>query len=264
MKIKAHVAVLAVCLLTLGAEALRPPAVPLVSVSPHFSLWSRADRLYDVDTTHWAGAVQPLSVFLDADGITYRLCGRGDGRGVEMPVLPQESCRVGATTTSYRFADGKGLSAEIDFTTPRLTDDLDVFSRPVTYMTVRVAGAKEATVRATIAGALGRRMDRRSAADFSFLLSVPAILGALILELYKLVKTPAAVAGGSVFEFGATLILGMLAAAISGYFAVRFMIRLVTKKGLFGFAVYTAVLGVAVLILQLTKTLGFGFTPFGG
>ncbi|MBQ4422752.1 MAG: undecaprenyl-diphosphate phosphatase [Clostridia bacterium] len=117
---------------------------------------------------------------------------------------------------------------------------------------------------ATIAGALGRRMDRRSAADFSFLLSVPAILGALILELYKLVKTPAAVAGGSVFEFGATLILGMLAAAISGYFAVRFMIRLVTKKGLFGFAVYTAVLGVAVLILQLTKTLGFGFTPFGG
>ncbi|MBQ6337968.1 MAG: DUF4965 domain-containing protein [Kiritimatiellae bacterium] len=160
MKIKAHVAVLAVCLLALGAEALRPPAVPLVSVSPHFSLWSRADRLYDVDTTHWAGAVQPLSVFLDADGVTYRLCGRGDGRGVEMPVLPQESCRVGATTTSYRFADGKGLSAEIDFTTPRLTDDLDVFSRPVTYMTVRVAGAKEATVRATIAGAFATNDDR--------------------------------------------------------------------------------------------------------
>ena len=53
--------------------AFRPPAVPLVSVEPHFSLWSRADRLYDVDTTHWAGAVQPLTVLLEADGVTYRL-----------------------------------------------------------------------------------------------------------------------------------------------------------------------------------------------
>ena len=149
------------CLLTLGAQAsLRPPAVPLVSVSPHFSVWSRADRLYDVDTTHWAGAIQPISIFLDADGVTYRLCGRGGGRDVEIPVLPQTSCRVGATVTCYRFADGKGLSAEVDFTTPRLTDDLDVFSRPVTYATVRVAGAKRATVRMSIAGALATNDDR--------------------------------------------------------------------------------------------------------
>jgi len=114
----------------------------------------------------------------------------------------------------------------------------------------------------TIAGALGMRIDRKSAADFSFLLSVPAILGALVLEIYKAVKNPAAVEID--FSFGAVMILGMLAAAISGYFAVRYMIRLVTKKGLFGFAIYTAALGVLVLILQITKTLGFGFTPFGG
>ena len=81
--------------------AFRPPAVPLVSVEPHFSLWSRADRLYDVDTTHWAGAVQPLTVLLEADGVTYRLCGRGDGRGVEMPVLPQPR-RSPRTTTRRR------------------------------------------------------------------------------------------------------------------------------------------------------------------
>ena len=145
------------CLLSLGAEAFRPPAVPLVSVSPHFSLWS---RLSDADTTHWAGAAQPLSIFLDADGVTYRLCGRGDGRGVEVPVLPQRSCRVGATVTTYRFADGKGLSAEVAFTTPRLTDDLDVFSRPVTYVTVHVTGAKQATVRASITGAFATNDDK--------------------------------------------------------------------------------------------------------
>ena len=115
---------------------------------------------------------------------------------------------------------------------------------------------------ATIAGALGMRLDRKSAADFSFLLSIPAILGGLVLELYKFVKEPAAL--DLTFSFGAALILAMLVAAISGYFAVRFMIRLITKKGLLGFAIYTAVLGVIVLVLQFTRTLGFGFTPFGG
>ena len=115
---------------------------------------------------------------------------------------------------------------------------------------------------AKIAGALGMRLDRKSAADFSFLLSIPAILGGLVLELYKLVKEPAAL--DLTFSFGAALILAMLVAAISGYFAVRFMIRLITKKGLFVFAIYTAVLGVIVLVLQFTRTLGFGFTPFGG
>ncbi|MBQ5992115.1 MAG: undecaprenyl-diphosphate phosphatase [Clostridia bacterium] len=114
---------------------------------------------------------------------------------------------------------------------------------------------------ATIAGALGMRLDRRSAADFSFLMSIPAILGGLVLELYKFVKEPAF---DLTFSFGAAMILAMLVAAISGFFAVRFMIRLITKKGLLGFAVYTAILGVVVLILQFTKTWGFGFTPFGG
>ncbi len=114
----------------------------------------------------------------------------------------------------------------------------------------------------TIAGALGMRLDRKSAADFSFLMSIPAILGGLVLELYKMIKEPAAFQVD--FTFGAALILSMLVAAISGYFAVRFMIRLITKKGLFGFAIYTGALGLVVLILQFTKTLGFGFTPFGG
>ena len=140
--------------------AFRPPAVPLVSVEPHFSVWSPSDRLYDADTIHWAGAKQPLSILLEADGTTYRLCGRGRGKLLELPVLPQTSCRVGATMTSYSFSDGKGLSAEIDFTTPRMTDDLEVFSRPVTYVTVRVKGAEKATVKASITAAWATNDDK--------------------------------------------------------------------------------------------------------
>lgn len=147
-----------VMILSVGA-ALRPPAVPLVSVEPHFSVWSGADCLYDRDTVHWTGRPQPLSILLDADGATYRLCGCA-GRGKELPVLPQTDCRVGATVTSYRFADGKGLAAEVDFTTPRLTDDLDVFSRPVTYLTVRVTGAEKSSVRVSVTEAWVRNDDR--------------------------------------------------------------------------------------------------------
>ena len=162
MKIMHRTVLLAAVALSAAVSqaAMRPPTVPLVSVEPHFSVWSAADRLYDKDTTHWSGVAQPLTILLDADDVTYRICGRGKDKTLELPVLPQTGCRVGATVTSYRFADGNGLSAEVDFTTPRLTDDLDVFSRPVTYVTVRVKGAKAASVRASITGAWATNDDR--------------------------------------------------------------------------------------------------------
>lgn len=143
-----------------GQAAIRPPAVPLVSVEPHFSVWSAADRLYEADTSHWSGARQPLEILLHADGRTYRLCGRGKRRTLELPVLPQTDCRVGATETVYRFSDGRGLSAEVDFMTPRMTDDLDVFSRPVAYVTILVSGAKEWSVSASITGAWATNDDK--------------------------------------------------------------------------------------------------------
>ena len=144
-------------------KAFRPPAVPLVSVEPFFSLWSAADRLYDVDTSFWAGGRQQLAIVLDADGASYRLCGRDDTNGLStfaLPVLPQRALEVGATTTRYRFGDGK-ITAELEFMTPRLTDDLDVFSRPVTYVTCRVTGAKQAAIRVAVEDmiAANRRVD---------------------------------------------------------------------------------------------------------
>ena len=116
----------------------------------------------------------------------------------------------------------------------------------------------------TIAGALGCGLDRKSAADFSFLMSIPAILGGMVLEIYKVVKDPQALSGVMNLQYWIALLVAMLVAAISGYFAVRFMIRLITKKGLLGFAIYTGALGVAVLLCQIFGWLGFGFTPFGG
>jgi len=98
---------------------------------------------------------------------------------------------------------------------------------------------------ATISGAVFSGLDRRAAADFSFLMSIPAILGGAVLEGRD------ALAAGMTGVPLLPLLVGMAAAGVTGYFAIRFMIRLITQKKLIGFAIYTAVLGVAATVLQL-------------
>jgi undecaprenyl-diphosphatase len=107
---------------------------------------------------------------------------------------------------------------------------------------------------ATLSGALSRRLDRDFAARFSFLLSIPAILGAVVFQLKDLMKGEAAEAAG-VTETGGigavAMIAGTLSAAIVGFFAVRLMLKIVREKSLWGFAIYTGVLGLLVLIIGI-------------
>ncbi len=139
-----------------SAPSFRPPAVPLVSVDPHFSVWSAADRLTDRETTHWAGARQPLSIILTADGRKYRLCGR---RPMDVSPLPQTAVRVSANETRYTFGNGT-LSVELSFLTARLPEDLEVFSRPVTYVTATVSGAQDFSLEMNLPPELARDDDR--------------------------------------------------------------------------------------------------------
>ncbi|MCL2044355.1 MAG: undecaprenyl-diphosphate phosphatase [Treponema sp.] len=108
---------------------------------------------------------------------------------------------------------------------------------------------------ATLSGALSRRLDRDFAARFSFLLSIPAILGAVVFQLKDLVKGSAAVEEAAAVTAGgigvAAIIAGTLSAAIVGFFAVRLMLKIVREKSLWGFAIYTGVLGTLVLVDQV-------------
>ena len=139
-----------------GGAAFRPPAVPLVSCDPFFSVWSAADTLTEKETTHWAGAKQPISITLTADGKTWRLCGL---EPQTIPALPQTGVKVMPLQTRYTFA-GSGLRVSLVFSTAKLTDDLDVFSRPVTYVTAYVEGAKKWNLNATISPALATNNDK--------------------------------------------------------------------------------------------------------
>ena len=103
---------------------------------------------------------------------------------------------------------------------------------------------------ATITGALSCGLNRELSARFSFLLSIPAILGALVLHLNEMAaKGMTEEAVNSSIPLAA-MIAGTVTAAIVGFFAVKFMLKIIREKSLFGFAIYTAALGTLVLIDQ--------------
>lgn len=102
---------------------------------------------------------------------------------------------------------------------------------------------------ATISGALSRKLDRGFAAHFSFLLSIPAILGAVVFQSKDLIKGTEVAIGGSIEA--TAVIAGTLTAAVVGFFAIKFMLKIVKEKSLFGFAIYTAILGLLVIVNQL-------------
>lgn len=101
----------------------------------------------------------------------------------------------------------------------------------------------------TISGALFSGLNRKTAADFSFLMSIPAIIGGAVFEI------PDAIATGMSGLHWTTLVAGMLVAGMTGYFAIKLMIAAIKKKKLWGFAVYTAVLGSLVLVDQFVTHL---------
>jgi len=108
----------------------RPPAVPLVAHDPYFSIWSMADRLTDEATRHWTGTVQSLTAMVRIDGRTYRIMGRDPQ---QVPAMPQTRLQVLPTRTIYEF-EVEGLHLIFTFLTPALPHDLDILSRPLTYL----------------------------------------------------------------------------------------------------------------------------------
>ncbi len=97
----------------------------------------------------------------------------------------------------------------------------------------------------TIAGGLFCGLNREKVARFAFIMSIPAILGGLVFGL-------ADVAEHGMGDVSVPVIIaGVITSALCGFIAIRFMLRLISKHKLYGFAIYTAALGVFILIQTL-------------
>ncbi|MFC1878625.1 undecaprenyl-diphosphatase UppP [Chloroflexota bacterium] len=99
---------------------------------------------------------------------------------------------------------------------------------------------------ATITGGMTRGLQRPAAARFSFLMSVPIMLAAGLLAGLDLAVTP------HLAQLLPTFIPGFLAAAVVGYLSIRWLLAYLTRRPLYGFAVYCAGLGLLTLVLSLS------------
>ena len=101
----------------------------------------------------------------------------------------------------------------------------------------------------TIATGLMLGNKKEMLAQFSFLMVIPPILGEALLDVLKAMKGEAVMGSIEVFP----LCVGFLAAFLSGCFACKLMISVVKKGKLVYFGIYCAIVGLAVMIYQLSR-----------
>lgn len=100
----------------------------------------------------------------------------------------------------------------------------------------------------TITAALFLGLERRSAARFSFLLSIPAILGAATLELAQLLGTNSPARW-------AQLALGVAVAGASAYACIHFFLKLVERTGMMPYVLYRLLLGATLIIVAASPAI---------
>ncbi len=93
----------------------------------------------------------------------------------------------------------------------------------------------------TLVGGLTTGLKREFAVKFAFLISIPSILGSVILEL------PDAIKAGTDPSLMGPIVAGVVVAAISGLFAIKTMIKIVSNKKLSYFSYYVWILGVCTI-----------------
>jgi len=94
----------------------------------------------------------------------------------------------------------------------------------------------------TISAGLFAGLDREWAGEFSFLLAIPAVLGAFVLKLKDLGTMVAEVSWGN-------LALSFAVAFVSGWFALKFLMRVIKNGKLYWFAPYLVLIGIIGLII---------------
>ena len=94
----------------------------------------------------------------------------------------------------------------------------------------------------TMSTAIGLGISREEAVRFSFLMSIPAILGASIFAIKDLSSVPSPLVS--------SLVLALITSAFFGYLAIRFLLQWVSRHSIKPFGYYTFTLGILLLLNQ--------------
>lgn len=129
-------------------KQFRAPAVPLATVDPFFNIWSNADTLAGDVTHHWTNQRHHLCATLSVDGKMFSIMGKlqpdSTRYQTEYELLPQTGVDIRPLTTVYTF-ENDTVALTLSFMTPLLPDDLELLSRPISYIsyTLKAKDGKE-------------------------------------------------------------------------------------------------------------------------
>jgi undecaprenyl-diphosphatase len=159
-------------------------------------------------------------------------------RGLDLVPLGVAATFAAIAGTILPFVLVLGLQAAV-MTTSRLTAPAEHHGEP-TWGGALIMGIAQAVAifpgisrsGSTVIAALWRRVTPAAAAEFSFLMSIPAILGAVVLQV------PDALRAEELAVSATALIAGSTAAAVSGIVAIRFFVALLKRQNFHVFAYY--------------------------
>jgi hypothetical protein len=113
------------------AQVTKMPAYPLITHDPYFSIWSFSDHSFESNTKHWTGKDHAILITAQVDGKIFQLMGKKENESIQN--AKQSALKVTATSTQYQF-ECNGSIIGVDFLSPLIADDLNLFSRPLSYI----------------------------------------------------------------------------------------------------------------------------------
>lgn len=114
------------------------PAYPLFVNNPYFSIWSSSDVLNESETIFWNGQEKKTYGVIYADGVCYSFLGN-----LEKTIkLTQNKVDVNLFSTDYEF-ECDSFILNISFINPLLLTELELMSRPVSYLSYKISPKKE-------------------------------------------------------------------------------------------------------------------------
>ena len=120
------------------AQVSKAPAYPLITHNPYFSIWSFTDKLNESTTKHWTGSNQSIVGLIKVDNQVYKFLGKdaSASENDKMMQAKQLSVNMSATQTTYQFDCG-AVSLNVTFTSPLIITDINILSRPVSYISMK-------------------------------------------------------------------------------------------------------------------------------